>query len=97
MIQTLSTLNFQAFLSAEKSVCKKNDDKEGTKKIHMFQFSDNDLEIKYKCEKCKCDDEKVTRAPECSKNGTLICGGCQCDPGFKGNLGASISCHLAIL
>ena len=84
-------------MSAEKSVCKKSDDKEGTKKIHMFQFSDNDLEIKYKCEKCKCDKEKVNRAPECSKNGTLICGGCQCEPGFKGNFGAFVSYHHVTL
>ena len=53
----------------------------------MFQFGDDDLDIEYKCETCKCDKEKVPQAPECSKNGTLICGGCQCDSGFKGNLG----------
>ena len=86
-------------MGAEKSVCQRHDGKNGTKKIHMFQFGDDDLDIEYKCETCKCDKEKVPQAPECSKNGTLICGGCQCDSGFKGNLGASIflpSCNLVI-
>ena len=84
-------------MSADKSVCKEHDGKNGTKNIHMFQFSDDDLDIEYKCETCLCDAKKVPQAPECSKNGTLICGGCQCDLGYKGNLGVSISCHHEFL
>ena len=86
-----AVLNFQAYLRADKSVCQRNESTEGRKKIQLFQFSDDALDINYKCAKCECDDAPVPQADECSNKGTLICGGCQCEPGFKGNLGTSIS------
>ena len=49
----------------------------------MFQFEEDKLEISYQCETCGCTETK--KAPECSQHGTLVCGVCKCDDGFKGN------------
>ncbi|CAD5214572.1 unnamed protein product [Bursaphelenchus okinawaensis] len=34
---------------------------------------------------CDCEDEVVINAPECGGHGNLVCGICQCAPGFVGD------------
>ena len=40
----------------------------------------------YTCEECgNCDQTPKANAEECSGKGTLMCGGCNCNDGHKGN------------
>ena len=66
----------------DKDTCKKN--ATGRKNIHLFQFSEDQLDLDYKCETCKCKENEVRDAPECSHKGSLVCGGCRCHLGYKG-------------
>ena len=54
--------------------------------VSLFQFSDDKIDFTYKCQTCDCNENKILNAPECSTKGTLICGVCQCNEGFKGNI-----------
>ena len=56
----------------------------GTKNIHLFAFQNDQLQLPYKCEECECGEAAVPNAPECNTQGTLVCGGCKCNAGYKG-------------
>ena len=84
--------NNQAHLSANKDACKKNPTDK--KNIHLFQFSQDSLDLTYKCEECSCG-EKKPKAEECSGKGNLTCGGCECETGYKGKI--NLNRHILTL
>ena len=59
---------------------------EGHDTVSLFQFSEDKIDFDYKCQTCDCSENNVPNAPECSLQGSLICGVCECNQGFKGNL-----------
>ncbi|EDO35236.1 predicted protein, partial [Nematostella vectensis] len=46
-------------------------------------FGEVALNLKYICE-CKCQELEQHKSSYCSRNGTLICGECECDPEWTG-------------
>ena len=72
----------QAHLKVDTQTCKT--DPKGKKQLHLFQFSQDQLNMDYKCEECECIEDKVPNADQCNKRGTLACGACICDDGWKG-------------
>ena len=55
-----------------------------TEEIKLFGNAEDTLRFNYKCEECdKCSP--VPKAKECGGKGALTCGGCSCEPGWKGN------------
>ena len=73
-------------LRVDKDTCVQKGGKIGRETVSLFQFSDDKIDFTYKCQTCDCNENKILNAPECSTKGTLICGVCQCNEGFKGNI-----------
>ena len=75
-------------LHVDKDTCveKAGAEKAGHETVSLFQFSEDKIDFDYKCQTCDCSENNVPNAPECSLHGSLICGVCQCNQGFKGNL-----------
>ena len=65
----------------------------GTKEIRLFQFEEEKLRLDYACETCQCFDLEKN-ATECSTHGTLECGACQCNKGWKGIFARKKSLHF---
>ena len=65
-----------------------------TEEIKLFGNAEDTLQFNYKCE--ECDDRNCKRpepkADECNGRGALKCGGCSCEPGWKG-IGQDIFNH----
>ena len=58
----------------------------GSEQLKLFGFNEEKMNITYKCEECdNCGEAAVSDAPECSSHGDLVCGGCKCKDGWKGN------------
>ena len=72
-------------LRVDKDTCVEEADKIGNETVSLFQFSEDKIDFDYKCQTCDCSGNKVPNAPECSLQGSLICGVCECNQGFKGN------------
>ena len=73
-------------LRVDKDTCVQEGVRTGRETVSLFQFSDDKIDFTYKCQTCDCNENKILNAPECSTKGTLICGVCQCNEGFKGNI-----------
>lgn len=75
-------------LNVDKDTCveKAGAKKAGHETVSLFQFSEDKIDFNYKCQTCDCSENNVPNAPECSLQGSLICGVCECNQGFKGNL-----------
>ena len=73
-------------LHVDKDTCVQKGGAIGRETVSLFQFSDDKIDFTYKCQTCDCNENKILNAPECSTKGTLICGVCQCNEGFKGNI-----------
>ena len=54
----------------------------GKTRIELFG-TDDEIELKFNCEECNCG-RATENAPQCSRRGTLKCGGCECKEGFSG-------------
>ncbi|XP_031572666.1 integrin beta-1-like [Actinia tenebrosa] len=62
-------------------------------KIHLrTAFGEVDIGLEYICD-CECEhrDNKVFKSDHCSSHGTLMCGLCDCDEGWKGRLCSCIA------
>ena len=69
-----------------KQQCKDLNGGTGSEELKLFGFDEEKMDITYKCEQCdQCNAQDEVNAPECSSKGDLICGGCKCKGGFKGN------------
>ena len=56
-----------------------------SKALELFGFKKDTLNFELKCEECEnCKVEKRENANECNRRGTLECGGCTCNEGYKG-------------
>ena len=68
-----------------KENCKKiNKTGKVSKALELFGFKKDTLNIELKCEECENCKIKRANAIECNGQGTLECGGCTCNEGFKG-------------
>ena len=72
-------------LNVDKGTCVEKAGASGTETVSLFQFSEDKIDFDYQCQTCDCSGDKVLNAPECSLQGSLICGVCECNKGFKGN------------
>ena len=57
----------------------------GSEELKLYGFSDDKLKIEYRCEECESCANDELDAEECNGDGDLVCGGCKCKEGFKGN------------
>ena len=79
------TYLLQVKLNVDKGTCVEKAGASGTETVSLFQFSEDKIDFDYQCQTCDCSGDKVLNAPECSLQGSLICGVCECNKGFKGN------------
>ena len=70
-----------------KANCKKINKKgKVSKALELFGFKKDTLNFELKCEECEnCKVSPQEKAVECNRQGTLECGGCTCNEGYKGN------------
>jgi len=72
-------------LQVDKDTCVEKAGAIGHETVSLFQFSEDKIDFDYTCQTCDCSENNVPNAPECSFQGSLVCGVCECNQGFKGN------------
>ena len=73
-------INYEAAITVDENEClNKNDWTEI--KFELNGFPNDKLLVQVKCEECVCKEDLVENATQCSGQGDLICGGCQCHKG----------------
>uniref|UniRef100_H3AZC6 Integrin beta n=1 Tax=Latimeria chalumnae TaxID=7897 RepID=H3AZC6_LATCH len=70
----------------DKHVCKLPKQDQSRKILVKPSTFSNGLEIdaSVRCELCDCEKERSVASPTCSSNGDLVCGRCECHPGWQG-------------
>ncbi|XP_046846102.1 integrin beta-1-B-like [Xenia sp. Carnegie-2017] len=53
--------------------------------INAAGFGSIQVDLEVIC-RCDCEDIKIPNSPRCNYNGSLVCGGCQCNEGWSGGL-----------
>ncbi|XP_041672161.1 integrin beta-4 isoform X2 [Cheilinus undulatus] len=68
----------------KEAVCELDpDQKEGTLRIKPTTFNAAfNLKASVLCPTCECENTRIPNAPRCYGNGDLVCGKCQCYPGW---------------
>ena len=75
-------VNFEAEISVDENECVNKNDSTIIK-FELLGFPKDELVVVTDCEKCVCEGDSKEDAAQCSYQGTLHCGGCQCHEGVS--------------
>lgn len=93
-LEERQTVRFNATVKITEELCLKESG-DAYIEIGLDGFPNDKLDIFVDCQKCYCPEVRpVADAESCNRHGNLICGGCNCHPGFAGK---NCECNLKTL